>query len=250
MIPKLDYSTLKSDDDPGQVLDRCRRKHESQNLRKTQTHGAGDVLPKNLSAKWTDTGERAARKRRRLSCLSLSCRMPSEKFHHSMVQGEASRENTLHTNANEPGPVIKEKSWETKETNMHLGKPLTGVLRSIKLWLRSSQAELKLHDTLPSESVVPIRTSRHYALPASGSGAAARQSAAGRNSRLSQGPTEDSFELFPEYPPNYQKIDPRFSLLGQSLTQDVESGINLETHQHITGDKDDMHLMIRKGMCL
>lgn len=249
MFSKLHYSTHTREGTPGQASDRWGWKHESQILRKTQTHGAGDVLPRKVSMKWIDTGEPAARKTRRLSCLSLSRALPSEKVPHSMVQEDASRENTLHTNANEPGSVIRENSWETRETSVHLEKPFTSVLRSIKAWLRSSQAELKLHDTLPSESVVSIRTSRHYPLPANGSGAAARQSAAARNSRLSQGPTDDPFELFPECPPSYQKIDPRFSILGQSLTQDVESGVNLEKDQLTTDDKDNMHLIIRKGIC-
>ena len=250
MFQKLHYSNHTREAIPGQALDRWGKKHESQNLRKTQTHGAGDVLPRNVSVKWFNTGEPAARKARRLSCLSLSGRLPSEKFNHSTVQEDATRVNTLHTNANELGSVIRENSWETRETNVHLGKPLSGVLRSIKAWLRSSQGELKFHDTPPSESVVPIRTSRHYPLPANGSGAAARQSAAARNSLLSQGQIDDPFELFPEYPPSYQKIDPRFSLLGRSLTQDVESGVNLEKNQHTTEDKENMHLVICKGMCL
>ena len=131
-----------------------------------------------------------------------------------------------------------------------------GIVGYMKAWFcfRSEQSQICL-DPLSSKGqsdAVPIHTtsvSRYQPLllPVNGRGAAARQSAAARNSMLLQCPAYDETEISPKHLPSYQKEDPRPLVLGQSLTQNVESGVNLDTFQHSMHRSANMNSTIRKG---
>lgn len=253
MLGKPDSSINAEGDGRGQLLKSAKRDEERQSLWETGTRRDEDTSPEDAQITGTATGKNTMRVSRKLSCLGLRFRKYFRQLSGNAVQTGSSGEKVFHNIAyNKSQRVEGGRTQKARERIDPFERPVMGIMEDIKAWLKPSQSKRPRKPIEPyraqHSSVIPIRTSTSRCQPLPGSGAAARQSAAARNSRLSQCPAEDAFNFIPEYPPSYQKTDPRSGLLGQTLTQDGESGVNLDTHQHSLGIKDDMHPIIRKGM--
>ena len=223
-----------------------------------RAYAGEDVLSEAARSGWVKTGECTVRKTRGLSCLSVQFRKPSQACPSNCAQKQAPTEGASHMDFGPSRRPMRDEIREATEGFGHSSSPVMKVIESVKAWLLSSRYKRsrKVPDPLPSyvhSSVIPIRTGASILqcqppIPsANGSGEKARESAVGRNSRLSQSPANELFEPSPDYPPSYQKIDPRFHLLGQTLTRHVESGVDLETHRSCLEDNEGKNAIIRKG---
>lgn len=231
----------------------CEGHDLGQTLWDTRADAGEDVLSEAARTDWVEAGECTVRKTRRLSCLSLHFTKPSQGFPSNCVPKQAPTEEASRMDFVRSRRPRRGGIREIKEGFGPSSSPVMNIIESIKHWLRSSRNERsrKVHDPFPS--YIPVRTGASPSQyqtpvpPTNGSGAIARESATARNSRLSQGLANDLFERPPNNPPSYQNIDPRFHLLGQSLTQHVESGVDLETHRSSLEDNEGMTVIIRKG---
>ena len=231
-----------------------------QTLWDTRAYAGEDLLSEAPRTGWVETGKCKTRRTRRFSCLSLHVRKPSQDFPSNCVQkqaptGEASQMDFVRSRRPRMDGI-----QEVKEELGPSSSPVMSVIESIKSWLLSSRYKRsrKVDDHDPftpfvRSSIVPLHTSATIlqyqppTSPANGRGATARESAATLNLRLSQGLSDEIFGRSHDHPPSYQKIYPRCNLLGQTLTQHVESGVNLETHQSSLEDNEGMNFIIRKG---
>ena len=225
----------------------------------TRAYAGEDVLSVAPRTGWVETGGCANRKTRRLCCLNLHFRKPSQDFPSNWVPkhsptNEVSQMDFVHSRR-----PRRDGIREVKEEFGHSSSPVMNVIKNLKSWLLSSRYERPRkvhHDPFASyarSSVIPIHTGASIlqyqspSPPANVSGATTREPATARNSRLSPGLSDELFEPASNYQPSYQRIDPRFNLLGQTLCQHIESGVNLETRRSSLEDNEGMNVIVRKG---
>lgn len=163
-------------------------------------------------------------------------------------QEEPPRERTTHFAPERSAPSRKQVIRATRDGSLGSGRLRTGIIEDLKRWFRTG-AEQPLSSRVPSDATPTSTTSslspyQPLPLPVDGSGAAARHSAAARNTVLLK---SQACKISPEHLPSDQKIDPRTLILGQSLTQNVESGVNLGTSQQFMHTAADMCRVVCKG---
>ena len=226
----------------------------------TRTYAGEHGLLEAPRTAWVETGEYTSRKRRRLSCLCLRSRKPFQGFRSNCVPNQALEKEVTQMDFVPSRRSRRNGIQEVKEEFRHSSSPVMNVIESIRSWLLCYRYERprEVHDHdpfasyLPS-SVVPIHTDAsilQYQPPvpsSNSSGVTAQESAQAQDSKFSQGLADELSERSPHYPPSYQNIDPRFNLLGQTLTQHVESGVNLETDRSSLEDNKGVNDIIRKG---